>query len=96
VKDHLGPGDVGSAEDIPRGEGRIIRKGLKKVAVFRDDSGTLHERSAVCPHLGCIVHWNASETTWDCPCHGSRFDAHGKVLNGPSVADLAPVEPNGD
>ena len=56
--------------------------------LFRDDAGNLHERSAVCPHLGCIVSWNATERSWDCPCHGSRFDPYGKVLNGPAIGPL--------
>ena len=65
---------------------------MSKVAVYRDDRGQVHERSAVCPHLGGIVHWNAAETTWDCPCHGSRFDPLGKVINGPSNVDLPPFD----
>ena len=69
----------------------MVRRGLDKVAVYRDEQGALHERSAVCPHLGCIVHWNRAEKTWDCPCHGSRFDAYGKVINGPANRDLAPA-----
>jgi glycine/D-amino acid oxidase-like deaminating enzyme/nitrite reductase/ring-hydroxylating ferredoxin subunit len=94
--DYFTSGETASADDLKPGEGAVIRRGLKKIAVYRDDAGALHEMTAVCPHLKCIVHWNRTETTWDCPCHGSRFDALGKVLNGPSVADLAPVEPNGD
>lgn len=90
--DYFTSGDVTSADDLRPGEGAVIRRGLKKVAVYRDESGTLHEMTAICPHLKCIVHWNRAETTWDCPCHGSRFDALGKVLNGPSVADLAPID----
>jgi glycine/D-amino acid oxidase-like deaminating enzyme/nitrite reductase/ring-hydroxylating ferredoxin subunit len=92
--DYFTSGDVASADDLKPGEGAVIRRGVKKIAVYRDEAGTLHEMTAVCPHLKCIVHWNRNETTWDCPCHGSRFDALGKVLNGPSVADLAPVENN--
>jgi Rieske Fe-S protein len=68
-----------------------MRRGLQKVAVYRDLDGRLHERLATCPHLGCIVHWNRPEKTWDCPCHGSRFDCLGKVINGPANRDLAPV-----
>jgi len=49
------------------------------------------ERSASCAHLRCVVHWNAAERSWDCPCHGSRYDAHGRVTNGPATEDLAKV-----
>jgi len=59
--------------------------------VYRDDAGELHEFSAVCTHLACVVHWNPAERTFDCPCHGSRFDCAGKVINGPANSDLAPV-----
>ncbi len=91
-RDYVTGGDVKSLDEIPAGEGAVFRRGLRKVACYRDDSGTLHEMTAVCPHLKCIVHWNRNEKTWDCPCHGSRFDAMGHVLNGPSVADLAPLK----
>jgi Rieske Fe-S protein len=67
--------------------------GLRKVAVYRDQSGQMHERSAIRTHLGCIVGWNSIEKTWDCPCHGSRFDKYGKVLNGPAATDLEPAQP---
>jgi glycine/D-amino acid oxidase-like deaminating enzyme/nitrite reductase/ring-hydroxylating ferredoxin subunit len=90
--DLVTPGDVDSADEIKPGEGAIIRHGLKKVATYRDESGSLHERSAVCVHLGCIVDWNSKEKTWDCPCHGSRYDAYGKVFQGPANGDLAHVD----
>ncbi|MBA3883174.1 MAG: FAD-dependent oxidoreductase [Chthoniobacterales bacterium] len=90
-RDYVTGGDVRSRQEIAPGQGAVLRRGLKKLACYRDDSGTLHEMTAICPHLKCIVHWNRNEKTWDCPCHGSRFDAMGHVLNGPSVADLAPV-----
>ncbi|HEX7053645.1 MAG TPA: FAD-dependent oxidoreductase [Burkholderiales bacterium] len=87
--DWLTGGDVRSARDIPPGGGAIVRRGLEKLAVYRDPGGRLHERLAACPHLGCIVQWNPGERTWDCPCHGSRFDAYGRVINGPANRDLA-------
>lgn len=89
----LTPGEVQSADEIQPGTGAVIRRGLSKIAVYRDQSGNVSERSAVCPHLGCIVAWNTTESSWDCPCHGSRFDPDGKVLNGPAISPLAEVEP---
>jgi glycine/D-amino acid oxidase-like deaminating enzyme/nitrite reductase/ring-hydroxylating ferredoxin subunit len=88
--DWITPGES-SFEDIPRGEGRLVRMGAHKVAAYRDEKGLLHLRDASCTHLRCIVDWNSTEKSWDCPCHGSRFDAEGRVLNGPALADLAPV-----
>jgi glycine/D-amino acid oxidase-like deaminating enzyme/nitrite reductase/ring-hydroxylating ferredoxin subunit len=89
VRDWLGRGEVSDADQIPRGQGRVLRRGLKLVAAYRDEQGQLHERSAVCTHLGCIVHFNDAEQSWDCPCHGSRFDCKGEVLNGPASSPLA-------
>jgi Rieske Fe-S protein len=66
----------------------VIGSGLGQRAVYRDDSGTLHSRSARCTHLGCIVRFNRAERTWDCPCHGSRFDPTGEVIEGPATSPL--------
>jgi glycine/D-amino acid oxidase-like deaminating enzyme/nitrite reductase/ring-hydroxylating ferredoxin subunit len=85
-------GDVESEDEIKPGAGAIIARGLHKVAVYRDPRGEVHEFSAVCRHLGCIVNWNTLENTWDCPCHGSRYDALGKVFQGPANSDLAKEE----
>jgi glycine/D-amino acid oxidase-like deaminating enzyme/nitrite reductase/ring-hydroxylating ferredoxin subunit len=86
--DWLTPGDVQSVDQIVKDAGAVIRRGASKVAVYRDATGALHEKSAVCPHLGCIVQWNPAEKTWDCPCHGSRFDKFGTVINGPANVGL--------
>ena len=91
-RDYVTSGDVDALHEIGRGTGALVRDGLKKTAVYRDTRGELHKYSAVCPHLGCIVEWNPTEKTWDCPCHGSRFDSHGKVLKGPTLARLNPAE----
>ncbi|MBH8555255.1 FAD-dependent oxidoreductase [Nostocaceae cyanobacterium CENA357] len=90
--DWVTPGKVDSVEKISPGTGAVVRRGLTKIAAYRDENGILHEHSAVCTHLNCIVAWNSSEDTWDCPCHGSRFDSQGKVINGPAIHGLAPVE----
>jgi glycine/D-amino acid oxidase-like deaminating enzyme/nitrite reductase/ring-hydroxylating ferredoxin subunit len=81
-------GDVDSMDQITPNNGAVIVESGRKIAVYRDERGTLHRRSAVCPHLGCIVAWNPAASTWDCPCHGSRFDKFGAVVNGPSPRDL--------
>lgn len=89
---YLTPGEVDSIDDLQPGQGALIRRGLKKVAAYRQDDGTLIERSAVCTHVGCLVHWNGLEKCWDCPCHGSQFRPDGSVINGPAVKPLAEVE----
>ena len=85
---YLTPGEVSSADEITPNTGAIMREGVSKLAVFRDETGEIHRMSAVCPHLGCIVGWNKAASTWDCPCHGSRFDPYGRVVNGPASTDL--------
>lgn len=89
--DWVTSGDVGSVDQIARDSGAVIRQGLVKAALYRDEQGTTHARSAICPHLGCIVHWNSAVKSWDCPCHGSRFDKFGTVINGPANEDLVPI-----
>ena len=93
--DWLTPGDVDKISEIANGDGAIIREGLDKVAVYKDEKGQPHFMTAVCPHLKCIVEWNGVESTWDCPCHGSRFDKLGRILNGPALKGLDPVKPTG-
>ncbi|MEZ0260422.1 MAG: FAD-dependent oxidoreductase [Alphaproteobacteria bacterium] len=92
VADWAAPAEAASVEEIAPGEGAIMRHGMSKMAVHRDAQGVLHKCSAVCPHLGGIVQWNSGEKSWDCPCHGSRFDADGNVLNGPSLKPLAKID----
>lgn len=89
---YLTPGEVDSIADIPPGEGALIRRGMHKVAAYRQEDGTVIERSAVCTHVGCLVHWNGLEKCWDCPCHGSQFRPDGSVLNGPAVKPLAQID----
>ncbi|WP_437801642.1 FAD-dependent oxidoreductase [Sorangium sp. So ce693] len=90
----FGKGDVDDVAQIAPGAGAVVRRGLKKLAVYRDPQGQLHEMSAMCTHLGGVVSWNSAERSWDCRCHGARFDAVGRVLRGPATADLAPIAPS--
>lgn len=90
--DWITSGDVDSVDDIKNGEGAIIRQGVKKIAAYRDEDGKIFKRSAVCTHMGCIVRFNSTEKTWDCPCHGSRFGTDGHVINSPAIACLAEIE----
>jgi len=90
--DYVTAGDIKSESELKPCEGAVMRDGMSKVAVFRDRSGRVHKMSAVCPHLGCVVAWNSTEETWDCPCHGSRFSAEGRVYQGPANSDLEAVK----
>ena len=90
--EYVTPGDVKSESSVKRGEGAIVRAGVSKQAVYRDNKGKLHKRSASCTHTGCIVHWNSFEKCWDCPCHGSHFSPQGEVLNAPAMMPLAVVK----
>jgi hypothetical protein len=87
------PGEVDDTVDVPLGEGRIVRRGAQKLAVYKGDDGAVTVCSAVCTHLYCIVDWNSAEKTWDCPCHGSRFAPDGGVINGPAIAPLPRMDP---
>ncbi|ARS35099.1 FAD-dependent oxidoreductase [Pontibacter actiniarum] len=91
MKDHVTPGEVEDPMQVMPGTGRIMRKGNSKVAVYCDQDGVRYQCSAVCPHMGCVVSWNSVESSWDCPCHGSRFDPFGKVITGPTKHDLGPA-----
>jgi glycine/D-amino acid oxidase-like deaminating enzyme/nitrite reductase/ring-hydroxylating ferredoxin subunit len=90
--DLVTPGEISSPDELGPAQAGIMRKGLKKLAVYRDEKGAVHEMSAFCTHLGCVVSWNSSEKTWDCPCHGSRFSATGAVVNGPAIVGLSRAE----
>jgi Rieske Fe-S protein len=87
--DYLTAGEIKSVDELKPGCGAIMREGLSKLAAYRDEGGVVHKLSAVCPHLGCIVAWNSTEKTWDCPCHGSKYRADGRVYQGPANSDLS-------
>ncbi|HZI64686.1 MAG TPA: Rieske 2Fe-2S domain-containing protein, partial [Thermoanaerobaculia bacterium] len=88
VRDRVSGAAVSSADDVPRSAGRLVETDGEKLAVYRDPQGELHALSPYCTHLGCIVHWNEAEESWDCPCHGGRYTPDGAVLSGPPTAPL--------
>lgn len=94
VKDYLFYGEVEELKEVKAGEGKTIKLDGEHLAAYRDDQGQLHLVSGICTHMGCVVHWNKLERSWDCPCHGSRFSFEGEVLEGPAFTDLAKPEKN--
>jgi glycine/D-amino acid oxidase-like deaminating enzyme/nitrite reductase/ring-hydroxylating ferredoxin subunit len=89
--DFLIKADIKELEELSPRSGAILSKGLKKYAVYRDETGQVQVFSAVCPHLGCVVQWNEEEKSFDCPCHGSRFTKEGIVINGPATVGLTGI-----
>lgn len=70
--------------DVAPGFGAVLQEGVNKVAVFKEEDGTVRRMSAICPHLGCLVEYNSNDQTFDCACHGSQFDTRGRCINGES------------
>lgn len=75
-------------EEIKNGEGKIVTYNGEKIGVYKDNSGKVYKVNTRCPHLGCELNWNADDLSWDCPCHGSRFDYEGKLMDSPSIKNL--------
>ena len=92
IRDRFAGAEGRSLRSVKRGEGKILERDGSKVAAYRDRAGAVTVRSAVCTHLGCLVAWNTTEKTWDCPCHGSRFQPDGKVISGPAESPLREAE----
>jgi len=85
-------GDIKDIEDLKPGCGGVMIEGTKHIACYKDENGNVSKCSAVCTHLHGIVNWNAAEKSWDCPCHGSRYDKFGKCIQGPAIKDLPPAQ----
>ncbi len=84
-------GFADSLNDVAHNQGQVVQVDGQKVAAYRNENGAVHAVSAICSHLGCVVAWNNAEKSWDCPCHGARFNCEGKVLHGPAVNDLEQI-----
>lgn len=92
IGDKLRGPDHLNVDEIAPGEAKIIDSLEGKAGVFRDEQGVVHAVMPKCTHMGCDLHWNTAEQSWDCPCHGSRFDADGVVLHTPAVTNLKKIE----
>jgi Rieske Fe-S protein len=92
VRDRVAGADTDTLDDVPKGEGKIVRLHGRKVTAYRDDEGHVIVCSPVCTHLKCLVRWNTADRIWDCPCHGSRFHATGAVLSGPAEDPLEQLD----
>jgi glycine/D-amino acid oxidase-like deaminating enzyme/nitrite reductase/ring-hydroxylating ferredoxin subunit len=92
IRDRFAGAEAQSLRAVKRGQGKVIERDGAKVAAYRDPSGAVTLRSAICTHMGCVVGWNTAERTWDCPCHGSRFKPTGDVISGPAESPLSKAE----
>ncbi|MMZ61321.1 Cytochrome b6-f complex iron-sulfur subunit 1 [compost metagenome] len=80
------------AEDLVPGQGAVVSHRGKRAGAYRDDKGIIHLVDTTCTHMGCELEWNSGERSWDCPCHGSRFDYTGTVIEGPAIKNLTPLK----
>jgi glycine/D-amino acid oxidase-like deaminating enzyme/nitrite reductase/ring-hydroxylating ferredoxin subunit len=92
VADRFSFHETDSLKRMQPGTGKLLEIDGKKIAAYRDDQGQIFALSPICTHAGCIVNWNGEEKSWDCPCHGARYDIHGKVLTGPATLSLTKIE----
>jgi nitrite reductase/ring-hydroxylating ferredoxin subunit len=91
VRDRIGIHESDSLKRLEPGTGKVVEVDGKKIAAYRDENGEIYALSAVCTHAACIVNWNSEEKSWDCPCHGARFDINGEVLTGPATINLEKI-----
>jgi len=92
VADRIGVHETDSLKRLQPGTGKVVEIDGEKIAAYRDETGAIHALNPVCTHAKCIVNWNSEEKSWDCPCHGARFDIDGKVLTGPATRDLQQIK----
>lgn len=76
-------------KELPAGHGGVVEVDGEKIGVYKEEDGTIHMVNIRCPHLGCQLEWNPDEKSWDCPCHGSRFDFRGHIINNPAQEDIS-------
>lgn len=92
VADRFSAEDLSSLNEIENDSGCLVDYEGKRIAIYKDNSGKVHALNPTCTHAGCIVKWNQTEKSWDCPCHGGRYDVKGKVITGPPTKDLQKLD----
>ncbi|MDO3643222.1 FAD-dependent oxidoreductase [Mucilaginibacter sp. L3T2-6] len=92
VSDRFNFRETDSLNRLQPGTGKLVEVDGRKIAAYRDDEGNIHALNPVCTHAGCIVNWNGTEKSWDCPCHGARYDIDGNVLTGPATHNLKKIK----
>jgi glycine/D-amino acid oxidase-like deaminating enzyme/nitrite reductase/ring-hydroxylating ferredoxin subunit len=92
IADRFSMEALDAVSDLKTGEGKVAELQGTKLALYKDKDGKITALSPVCTHAGCIVDFNAAEQSWDCPCHGGRFDLSGKVVSGPPQKNLEHVQ----
>lgn len=96
IADRFKVHETDSIKRLRPGTGKVVEVDGEKIAAYKDGEGKLHTLNPVCTHASCIVGWNQAELSWDCPCHGARYDIGGKVLSGPATRDLEQLNPKSD
>lgn len=94
IRDRFAGAEGQSLRGLKRGAGKLLDINGARVAAYRADDGKATLLSPICTHMGCAVAWNDAESSWDCPCHGSRFTATGAVMGGPAEKPLPPATPS--
>jgi Rieske Fe-S protein len=94
MADRISTPELDDLGKLAEGGGEVVEWKGERVALYKDEQGAVYACSPVCTHLGCIVHWNSAEKSWDCPCHGSRFNYDGQVIQGPANKELEKVDLN--
>lgn len=92
IADRFGLETLSQFSELSKEEGKIVVYREEQIAIYKDEYGVLKALHPVCPHAGCIVQWNSVEKSWDCPCHGARYDVDGALLNGPATTSLRKVD----
>lgn len=96
IKDKLFREKIESLAEVGNGEAKVVQYEGESFALYKETNGKTHLVKSTCPHARCEVRWNSAELSWDCPCHGSRFNVNGKMLTGPTVIDLQRIDPESE